>query len=277
MNRHDYQTDDDVFVPEVRKGYSPHIKQADLSTIQEAYQYLMKKFVIIPREKRRRLHKMRHCADFVTPKNSNSNGDEEFHPDEEKDPEMMESARILAELQKEEKMQGNSSQLEKHELEEMNHFSEQLNDLIAKEFADLNLENHFNVPAPTNLNSPVLSRTNSGKRSKRGSKKHLDHLGTPTNGSRRGSRHGSKRSSITEELLDLPKNLVENRRTSLNEVDLKSVLKRGFEDQHLDLPNLSASNLRRQSVDVAMLGSGARRKSDTPYPARRGSSFKLKQ
>ena len=62
-------------------------------------------------------------------------------------------------------------------------------------------------------------------------------------GSRTGSRAGSRRGSI--------------------------------EDQHLDLPNFP-KDTRRQSIDVAALGATTRRKSDTPYPGRRGSSFKLK-
>ena len=148
-----------------------------------------------------------------------------------------------------------------------------------------------------------MSRSNSGKRLKRGSKKHLDHLGTPTNGSRRGSRNGSI-GDPDELLLNFPKHLYENHRKSQLQSPAKSVSKRGSiadlevpklsqmrrkslntellasgEDQHLDLPNfpLGFDDVRRQSVDVAMLGSGARRKSDTPYPARRGSSFKLKK
>ena len=158
-----------------------------------------------------------------------------------------------------------------------------------------------------------MSRSNSGKRLKRGSKKHLDHLGTPTNGSRRGSRHGSI-GDPDELLLNFPKHLYENHRKSQLQSPAKSGSKRGSiadleipklssrrkslgtellasssklkkgenspgEDQHLDLPNfpVGLDDVRRQSVDVAMLGSGARRKSDTPYPGRRGSSFKLKK
>ena len=74
----------------------------------------------------------------------------------------------------------------------------------------------------------------------------------------------------------------------MNKVGSKSGSKAGskagsrrgsIEDQHLDLP-LFSKDTRRQSIDVAALGfsgqNGTRRKSDTPYPGRRGSSFKLK-
>ena len=62
-----------------------------------------------------------------------------------------------------------------------------------------------------------------------------------------------------------------------SKVGSKAGSRRGsIEDQHLDLPNFPKDN-RRQSIDVAALSySGTRRKSDTPYPGRRGSSFKLK-
>ena len=143
---HSYEADDGVFVPEVRKGYSPHVKKADLSTIQEAYQYLMKKFVIIPREKQRRFCKMRNITVFTQSKDSSEDSEDLLHyEDEEKDPEMIESARILAELQELEEKSKITDKSQFKNLEEMNRFSDSLNDLILKEFADLNMENrNFN-------------------------------------------------------------------------------------------------------------------------------------
>ena len=176
----------------------PYIKKADLATIQESYQYLMKKFVIIPREKRRRIKKMRNVSAFVTISKDNED-DLEAHEDLETDPEMIESARILAELQEEEKSLRRKSQ--DHDLEEVQHFSQQLSELISQEFADLNLENQQLLPNTKKestigpLENFQLSRngsakhssTSSAKHSRRGSKKfEVDH------GSRRGSRRGSR-------------------------------------------------------------------------------------
>ena len=137
-----------MFVPEVRTGYSPHVKKADLSTIQEAYQYLMKKFVIIPREKQRRICKIRNITVFKQSKDSSDDSKNSLHceeDEEEKDPEMIESARILAELQELEEKSKITDKSQFKNLEEMNRFSDSLNDLILKEFAELNMENrNFN-------------------------------------------------------------------------------------------------------------------------------------
>ena len=148
MSSHSYEAPDDVFVPEVRTGYSPHVKKADLSTIQEAYQYLMKKFVIIPREKQRRICKIRNITVFNQSKDSSDDSKNSLHceeDEEEKDPEMIESARILAELQELEEKSKITDKGQFKNLEEMNRFSDSLNDLILKEFAELNMENrNFN-------------------------------------------------------------------------------------------------------------------------------------
>ena len=142
---HSYEADDGVFVPEVRTGYSPHVKKADLSTIQEAYQYLMKKFVMIPREKQRRICKIRNITVFNQTKDSPEDSKTCEDDEEEKDPEMIESARILAELQELEEKSKVTDKGQFKNLEEMNRFSDSLNDLILKEFAELNMENrNFN-------------------------------------------------------------------------------------------------------------------------------------
>ena len=106
----------------------------------------MKKFVIIPREKQRRFCKMRNITVFTQSKDSSEDSEDLLHyEDEEKDPEMIESARILAELQELEEKSKITDKSQFKNLEEMNRFSDSLNDLILKEFADLNMENrNFN-------------------------------------------------------------------------------------------------------------------------------------
>ena len=153
----------------------------------------MKKFVIIPREKQRRINKMRNVSVFVT-KSKENDDDLELQEGLETDPEMIESARILAELQEEEKNFRRKSQDQ-----DLDEFSRQLSELISQEFADLNLENQQLLPNTkkestigplenfhhSRTNSAKHSRTSSAKHSRRGSKK-LE------NGSRRSSRRGSR-------------------------------------------------------------------------------------
>ena len=108
----------------------------------------MKKFVIIPREKQRRICKIRNITVFNQSKDSSDDSKNSLHceeDEEEKDPEMIESARILAELQELEEKSKITDKGQFKNLEEMNRFSDSLNDLILKEFAELNMENrNFN-------------------------------------------------------------------------------------------------------------------------------------